>query len=144
MDKGYSDDGREVALYHELAAYTLSHADKSFVHQCVVDAWAAQHADDHTRPITLCFALVGLYLHVERGFTGRQVQRVHSLLAGRRKDWPHFSVPADRGQITVRDVLHAPAGPDRDALIDQWCAAVWHAYQSTRPEIIALLHAELG
>jgi hypothetical protein len=58
-------------LYDQLSLYTLSHADPSFIHQHVVDAFAAQHADDRTKPITLTFALVGLYLHAERGFSGK-------------------------------------------------------------------------
>ena len=54
------DQRRE--LYHELSAYTLSHPDPSFIHQYVVDAFAAQTADENTKPIALTFALVGLYL----------------------------------------------------------------------------------
>jgi len=33
-------------LYNELAHYTLSHPDPSFLHQHVVDAYAAQYADE--------------------------------------------------------------------------------------------------
>src|SRR5690349_20552503 len=83
----------------ELTAWSLSLGDKAFVHQHVVDAWAAQHASEQSRPISVAFALIGLYLHLERGLTGRQVQRVHMLLGqprGRgpgRKDWPRFPLP---------------------------------------------------
>jgi len=63
--------------YDALCAYTLTRGDAAFIHQHVVDAFAAQSADEATKPITLTFALVGLYLHVERQFTGREVQRAH-------------------------------------------------------------------
>src|SRR5262249_34900967 len=63
--------------YHELCYYTLAHGDPSFIHQHVVDAFAAQNSGEHDKPIRLTFALVGLYLHVERGLSGRQVQRAH-------------------------------------------------------------------
>ena len=47
--------------------------DPAFIHQHVMDAWAVQTADELTKPIQLTFALVGLYLHVEMAFSGRQV-----------------------------------------------------------------------
>src|SRR5215471_21282434 len=98
-------DDSERERYHELTAYTLSHTDPAFIHQYAVDAFAAQTADDATKPITLAFALVGLYLAAERQYSGRQVQRVHTLLARRRKRWPKFDSPEFRGAITVRDVM---------------------------------------
>jgi hypothetical protein len=78
----------EQQAYEELQCYTLGHGGPGFIRQHVVDAWAAQHADEQTKPIGLTFALVGLYLHVERGFSGRQVQRVHMKLGQRRRTWP--------------------------------------------------------
>ncbi len=66
--------------YNELCCYTLAHGDTSFIHQHVVDAFAAQTAGDGTKPIALAFALIGLYLHVEREFSGKQVQRAHMFL----------------------------------------------------------------
>src|SRR5690348_4591092 len=60
--------------YHELACYTLVHSDPAFIHQFIVDAYAAQHANAHSKPISVAFALAGLYLHLERGYSGRQVR----------------------------------------------------------------------
>ena len=65
----------EEAAYHEVCAYTLSLGDAAFVHQHVVDAWAARRATPVTKPIAFFFALVGLYLHLEHGWTGRAVQK---------------------------------------------------------------------
>jgi hypothetical protein len=39
----------------ELMAWTMSLSDAAFVHQHVVDAWAAQHADEHSKPIGVAF-----------------------------------------------------------------------------------------
>ena len=58
----------EQDAYDRLQCYTLAHGDPAFLHQHIVDAWAAQHADDRTKPIGLTFALVGLYLHLEKGY----------------------------------------------------------------------------
>ena len=126
------------AAYDELAAYTLTHGDAAFIHQHVVDAFAAQYATDATKPISVAFALIGLYLHVERGFTGRQVQRAHMMLARRSRSWPVFTLPGTRGAMTAADVLAAPAGPERDRAISVWCASVWSAYAKIAPEVAAL------
>ncbi len=54
--------GGEQDPYDALCAYTLQRGDAEFIHQHVVDAHAAQRADESTRPMTLAFALLGLYL----------------------------------------------------------------------------------
>lgn len=123
----------------ELSGYTLTHGDPAFVHQHVVDAWAAQTATEQSKPIGVFFALAGLYLHLEEGQTGRQVQRVHILLANRRKQWPRFALPAERGKIRVTDVMAEPPGAKRDAAIERWCQSVWEAYSGSRDEVRRLL-----
>jgi len=93
-------------------------------------------ADENTKPIKITFALIGLYLHVEKQFTGKQVQQVHMALARRKHPWPSFALPADRGKISVADVL---AAGDRDNTIHAWCSSVWDAYQGSRQQVIDLL-----
>ena len=125
--------------YHELSAYTLTRGDSTFIHQHVVDAFAAQHADETTKPIALTFALVGLYLHVERGLSGRQVQRAHMALARRKRKWPTSSLPSERGVLTAADVIRAAEGPDRDKAIHAWCAAVWDVFRENQTIVVRLL-----
>jgi Family of unknown function (DUF5946) len=122
----------------------LEHADPSFIHQHLVDAYAAQHADGSAKPIGVIFALIGLYLHVEKGFIGRQVQKAHTRLASRRKQWPRIEPPADRGSIGIVEVVAAAPGPERDAMIHRWCDSVWEAWKPRRDEIVALARNELG
>jgi hypothetical protein len=69
---------------------------------------------------------------------------VHSLVARRRKEWPSFEVPQVRGEITVADVTALPPGPERDAMLELWCASVWDAYRASRDQVIELVGAELG
>ena len=114
----------EQELHNQLFYYTLSQAKPEFIHQYVVDAYAAQHADAKTKPITIAFALVGLYLHIEKGFTGRAVQKAHMLIAKRKKQWPTFDLPKDRGAITIAEVMHASPGANRDEAINRWSASV--------------------
>ncbi len=129
----------EREAYDELQCYTLGHGSADFVHQHVVDAWAAQHADAHTRPIGLTFALVGLYLRVEKGWSGRQVQRAHMRLSARTRDWPTFALPSDRGEVTAVDVMASPPGAERDHAIDTWCASVWSVFGESHRTVAVLL-----
>jgi hypothetical protein len=129
----------EEEAYHEVSAYTLTHGGSTFIHQHVVDAWAAQHAHAESKSIGVFFALVGLYLHVERGFTGREVQRVHMALAKRPEAWPVGTLPLARGTITALDVVEAPEGAERDARISAWAGAVWAAYAGSRNLVEGLL-----
>lgn len=121
--------------YDALCCYTLERGDATFIHQHVVDAYIAQNADAHTKPIALAFALIGLYLHVERGFSGKQVQRMHMALAREKRTWPAFTLPHERGRMTVVDVMAATPGAERDGAIDRWCASVWDAYRDTHDSV---------
>jgi hypothetical protein len=129
--------------YYELSYYTLAKGDAEFIHQYIVDAYAAQTADEYTKPITVAFALVGLYLHLEKNFTGREVQLAHMKMAKNRKDWPKFKLPKDRGEITVEDVLKTDLHRLRDEMIDRWCATVWAAYAASHAQVAKLAKAEL-
>lgn len=123
---GYHASGACYAWYGELTAYTLGRQDRAFIHQHAVDAYAAQHAGAATKPITVAFALIGLYLAVERGYDGRAVQRRHMLIARHKHPWP-APEPPDRAcySVTVGDVLAAPPGERRDAALLGWMRDVW-------------------
>jgi len=127
--------------YDELCAYTLTHGGREFIHQHVVDAHAAQQADERSKPIGVTFALIGLYLHVVKGYTGRQVQQAHMRLAKRKQQWPAFVLPVTRGSITPLEVMKTPAGAARDGAIHAWCASVWEACDGNRSTVEHLLRA---
>ena len=131
-------------LYNQLAFYTLELRDPEFIHQHVVDAWAVQHAGPESKPIAIVFGLIRLYLYLEKGFTGRQVQRAHMQLAKRRKQWVAPAIPEQHAAIGAADVIAAAPGPARDAMIRRWCAAVWQDWQASRAEIVALAQTSLG
>ena len=133
------DAAAERAAYDEVAPYTLTRGDPTFIHQHVVDAFAAQSASATDKPIRTAFALIGLYLHLERGCTGRQVQLAHMRLARRRREWPRFDLPAHRGEVTAVDVLRATPGEARDGAIEAWCASVWAAWAVSHKQVAALL-----
>ena len=86
-----------------------------------------------------CGGLVGLFLLVERRLSERQVQRVHTELARIKQAWPVFALPAERGRITVFEVVVAPEGIERDAAIHVWCRSVWEAFRESRQRVVDLL-----
>jgi hypothetical protein len=138
-DSGESPPGRCNAsagclrAYSDLLCYTVAKQDPAFIHQHAVDAYAAQHAGGTTRNIAVAFGLIGMYLALERGYTGKQVQQAHVQIAKIRKDWPRLEPPVHPAPITVRDVLEAPDGPEKDARIRQWMAAVWASWADRQP-----------
>jgi len=134
----------EKEMYNQLAFYTLSLADTSFIHQHIIDAWAAQHADENEKPIKTIFALIGLYLAIEKNYTGKEVQRAHMLLARNKRQWPVFPIPAEKSRMTVFDIMAQPVGPKRDKAIMQWCASVWDSWAEIHDEIQELTRLELG
>ncbi len=125
--------------YHELCAYSLSLRDQPFIHQLVVDCYCLQNATASTKPMSLIFALMTLYVHLENGFTGKQAQRLHMQLAQQKQDWPKLSLPDERGVIDARDILECPPGDARAEAIDSWCQEIWAAYADSRATIIGLL-----
>ena len=140
MEKGPSGARlSEKDAYDELQGYTLGLGDERFIHQHVVDAWMAQHADGRTKPIGLTFALVGLYLHVQRGFSGRQVQRAHMFLARSKTAWPSFPLPEKRGSMTAAEIIAAQPGPERNRAIHAWCVSVWEPYRGSHQAVGELL-----
>lgn len=135
----------DPSKFHELSFYTLAHPDTAyFIHQHIVDAFQAQTANEQTKPIGLTFSLLGLYLYLEKGYTGRQVQLAHMALARNKKTWPVFVLPESRGEISVSNVLDKPPGEIRDSWIKKWCASVWVAYQNNHNAVAKLASAELG
>ena len=62
--------------YEELSYYTFTHKDSSFIHQHIVDAFAAQNADNDTKPITIVFAR-SAFTYVEKNYSGEDIQKKH-------------------------------------------------------------------
>jgi hypothetical protein len=134
----------EIEVYDQLVFYTLSLGDAAFIHQHIVDAWAAQHPEGSAKTIRTAFALIGLYLSLEKNYTGKEVQRAHTLLARNKRQWPGFTPPTAMSKMTVYDVMDKPAGPARDKAIMNWCAAIWVSWAESHAKIKELVKEELG
>ncbi len=130
--------------YNELSLYTLEHKDISFIHQYIVDTYIAQHFDENTKPISLAFALIGLYLHVEKKYSGREIQQAHSKMGNAKKEWTNFTFPEDKGDITVEDVVKILPGAIRDQKIDEWSMSVWGTWKESHQQVRELARSMLG
>ena len=127
---------QEDPYYFELSYYTLSHKGPDFIHQHLVDAYTAQIADEHTKPIAITYALAGLYLHLLKNYTGKEVQLAHMALSKKSKVFEKINLPTYRGSITVIDILKIPEGVERDHMIHAWCQTVWDAFAEEQQKII--------
>ena len=115
--------------FSDLACYTVAKQDPAFIHQHAVDAYEAQHGGGNSRPITTVFGLIGLYLTLEEGYTGREVQAAHMRIARVRKDWPRLEPPPQPAKLTVIDVLRADTDEKKDAMIRLWSESVWESWE---------------
>lgn len=122
-------DEAKAAAQEALSYYLIESGNTGFRIQHIVDAYAAETADTETKPIRLVFALVGLFLYLERGYSGAMVQKAHTALAKGSKNWPSLALPAERGAVGIEDVMAERAGPERDTMLERWCRSVWQAYE---------------
>jgi hypothetical protein len=141
LDGRYHASRACVQLFWELCALPLSTGDPDFIHQLAVDAYAAQHSGANMKPITTAFALMGLFLTFERGFTGKEVQRAHMVLGKRRVSWPRFNPPARKAALTVSNVLQNLDRENYRGKIQQWAGAVWDTWENEHDRIKRLLDA---
>jgi hypothetical protein len=125
LDESYNASRACRRLFDELSAFTLSLRDKDFIHQLVVDAYAAQHSGPDMKPIATAFALIGLYLTFERGYTGREVQLAHMGLGKTRRERPRFNPPAAKGALTVLDVVRGISEENYKERLNAWGKSVW-------------------
>ncbi len=131
-------------LYDELSAFTLSLGDKDFIHQTVVDTYAAQHSGPNMKAITTAFALIGLYPAFERGYTGKEVQRPHMVLGRTRRQWPRFGLPEKRGEMTVLNVLQGLTGENYQKRINDWGKSVWLQWSPEHANVSKLVGTYLN
>ena len=123
--------------FHQLSFYTLAHPDADyFIHQHIVDVYHVQTANSQTKEITFVFSLLGLYLFLEKGYTGKQVQLIHMKIAKKKpKTWPTLSIPEKKADLNITDVLEKKEGKERDDTIKDWCVAVWNIHSENQTSI---------
>jgi hypothetical protein len=126
-------------LYGEVQAATIDDGDLRPYHQRAVDTYLAQHAGGPSSDLGVAFALIGLFLAIERGRSGIEIRREHERLARTRRTWPHLEPPTARGGVTVFDVAIAGSVEERTEAIERWSRSVWAAWSSHHATVEALV-----
>ncbi|WNR47149.1 DUF5946 family protein [Paenibacillus roseipurpureus] len=124
----YHASGECLQIYHELSAIFIMNPDLNFRTQHAVDAYGAQHSGSKVKNIRTAFSLIGLYLAVERKYTGRQVQQAHMELAQKNLKWSSFIEPTRPYTLTVADVL-GTAEEKRNDMLMAWSKHVWEIWE---------------
>jgi hypothetical protein len=133
------------ATYGEVLGYEYGHMAKvGRWHQLLVDTYAAQHAGDRSPAIATAFALIGLCLTLDHGWSGIDVRDIHQQLASRYRDWPSFSRPPGQVDTTIQDLALAGSPADYAAILQRWAGAVWAWWREEHRRVEALLGERLG
>lgn len=143
LDEYYNASCACRDLYDELSAFTLSLGDKDFIHQLAVDTYAAQHSGPDMKPVKTAFALIGLYLTFECGYTGKEVQRAHMVLGKMHHQWPSFNPPVKKSAITVLDVVQKVTKGNYEEPINTWGKSVWALWNTQHENIRKLVELYL-
>ena len=143
-DARYEASAECFRTYGRLTVYSIAHRSPEFLHQHVVDTYGAQHVSEEAPALMTAFALIGLHLWLERGYTGKQIQATHGRIARVRKNWPRFETPHRDWTMTMLNPLEAPEGPARDAAIEDWARSVWSVWAPLHGEIAALVDEVLA
>ena len=144
LDERYNASVACRRLYDELAVFTQTSGDKDFIHQTAIDSYTAQHLGPKLKPIGGAFALIGLYLTFERGYTGRQVQLAHMALGKNHRDWPRFVAPKGKAVLTVADVITDLNQDNFRPRINAWGKAVWDWWKPEHDRVAELIDRYLG
>lgn len=123
-------------LYNQLAFYTLSHKGNDFIHQHLVDAYTIQNANENSKSIAIIYSLAGIYLHVVKNYTGKEVQQAHIEMSKKSKVFPEIKLPEYRGAITISDIIKIDNPAEKDEAIHKWCETIWQAFSEQHKVII--------
>jgi hypothetical protein len=113
--------------------------DENFPHQLAVDTYAAQHNGANMKPVTITFALIGLHLAFERGYTGREVQKAHVLLGKLHGQCPGFTSIRNSNEINVSNVLQNISKDNYMRLPANWGRSVWESWKPEHENIRKLV-----
>ena len=144
--RGYEASPECLELGGEVAAFGMLHPETlGRWRQTCVDAYAAQHVGPKMKPITICFALNGLFLVVERRWSGIATREAHAYLADTvpRRAWPRFTPPDDVGSLTVLDVALVSDPEDQAVAIEKWGTSVWEAWSHVHVEVRRMTDRQL-
>jgi len=118
-------------LYMTVVGHELSHIPQlGALHQLTEDAYSAQHAGARVPAIGMAFALIGLHLALDDGWSGNAVRAAHQFLAARHNEWPHFEPPSTPASLTIAHVAGSPTPEEHASRVRAWSASVWESWSA--------------
>ena len=130
--------------YGALTSFIAAHpAELAVWQQSAVDAFTLQHLTSVMPPIRQAFALNGLYLVFELGFTGLQARAAHSHLANTVRNWTAYDRAGAVGELTVSDVSIGSVDHCVDDMAS-WGRTVWDAWDDVHEEVAEATDRQLS
>lgn len=105
------------------------------LHQLTVDTYTAQHPGANVPAIAVPFALIGLHLALEEGWSGTAVRAAHGWLAQRRGAWPTFAPPSAFGPLNADRVAEAVKPEVHARLVEAWANGTWAAWRAEHDRV---------
>ncbi len=135
------------AVFGEILAREYSDANYWRVHRLTVDAYAVQHPGRPT-PQTIQSAnvhLIALCCTLERDYSFERSTRLMQRAVERHKgEFAWLEPPAERGAITVLDVVQAGTPAEHATLVTRWARSVWEAWAAHHPAVRAWVDRVAG
>ena len=114
-----------------VVGHELSHIPQlGGLHQLTEDAYGGQHAGPRVPAIGMAFALIGLHLAFDAGWSGNAVRAAHQYLAARHKEWPRFGQPSKPAALTVSHVAGSPTPEAHASRVRAWASSVWESWSA--------------
>jgi hypothetical protein len=137
------------SLHAEVIGFELLHPTLAGrCHQLTVDAYGAQHAGPPTGYVYVSYSLVGLYLALERGWSGTDIRALHQRMGHPDPSWPLFQRPLLTAGVTIADVAEAGARvgsvEGHAASVERWAKSVWSSWADQRAVVIGLTTRLVG
>lgn len=120
---------REYTQYNELWK----------THRFTVDAYAVQHPGDNSRRAvqSVYVHLARLYLQLERGINGKQVNYFMKKMINYKTEYKWLSPPDFSGTLNINDVAKAKNLEEHKTLVYKWAESVWSAWEPHHIDIAA-------
>jgi Family of unknown function (DUF5946) len=123
--------------YTELLGREYSSPLYASVHELTVDTYMVQHPGVPERRAAQSVAvhLVGLCLWLEQGRRAPELPYLRKRLVESRPVFPWLEPPAERGALTVLDVLAAGGPEEHRSRVDRWARAAWQAWSPHHAQV---------
>jgi hypothetical protein len=100
----------------------------------VVDTYALQHPDRYCKSATsLAAHLTGVCIAIEHRAREELLNDAVQRWLSRRPELARPDVPANRGPLTVADVVAAVSVNDHRAVVERWARGTWTGYLDLQP-----------